>query len=317
VTVSVRGESVRAGSGGGPARPVNRPILGRSGSSADSPIVGWSGQPIHPPTAGLLSQLAVLALLAAGVGLGTAGWMAGITYAVVTWVLLSLALNQPGVRGWGPADTVTLARATLVGGVTALVADSLVGPVPVAALVSLAAVALALDAVDGQVARRTGTTSRLGAQFDMETDSVLVLALSIFVAISLGWWVLAIGAYRYAFGVAGRLLPWLRAPLPPAIWRKTVAALQGIVLVVASAGVLPGWAATGMVGLALAVLSGSFGRDVGYLWRRRQQPAVHVTGVGVVGERPQVGGHLRAADPPAEDQRPALGQRQVEAVPAE
>jgi phosphatidylglycerophosphate synthase len=278
---------------------------------------------VHPPTAGLFIQLAVLALLGAGVGLGVAGWLAGAAYTAGTWLWLSLALSRPGVRGWGPADTVTLVRATLVGGVVALVADSFVGavPVPVPALVILAAVALSLDAVDGRVARRTGTVSRLGARFDMETDSVLVLVLSAYVAMSLGWWVLAIGAFRYAFGAAGWALPWLRAPLPPRMVSKTVAALQGIVLVVASAGVLPGAFATGLVGLALALLCWSFGRDVILLWRRRfqpaVQPAVNVAGVGLVWQPEQVVGHLRAGDPPVEHERPALGQRQVETVAAE
>jgi phosphatidylglycerophosphate synthase len=237
----------------------------------------------HPPTVGLAAQIGVLAALAAGVGLGTAGWLAGGAYALAMWVLLSRALQQPGLRGWGPADTVTLTRATLAGGVTALVADYLAGGrVAVPVLAALAAVALLLDAVDGQVARRTGTTSRLGARFDMETDSVLVLVLSVFVALSLGWWVVAIGAFRYAFGVAGWALPWLRGHLPPRRWRKVVAAMQGIVLVVASAGVLPVALATAVVGLALAMLCESFGRDIGWLWRvrQRQQPAVDVARVG-------------------------------------
>jgi phosphatidylglycerophosphate synthase len=227
---------------------------------------------VHPPTVGLLAQLGVLTMLANSVGLGVAGWLAGLTYAVGTWVLLSRALRQPWVRRWGPADTVTLARATLVGAVTALVADSLWGQVPVAVLVALAAVALALDAVDGQVARRTGTTSPLGARFDMEIDSVLVLVLSVFVAGFLGWWVLAIGAFRYVFGVAGWVAPWLQAALPVRLSRKVVAAMQGIVLVVASAGVLPEALATALVGLALGLLCWSFGRDVGWLWRARNRP---------------------------------------------
>jgi phosphatidylglycerophosphate synthase len=136
----------------------------------------------------------------------------------------------------GPANQVTLARATLVGGVAALAADSIQGRVPLGVLVTLASVALALDAVDGQVARRTGTTSALGARFDMEVDAFLILVLSVVVAQSLGGWVLAIGALRYAFVAAAVVLPWLRASLPPRLSRKTVAALQGIVLVVASAG---------------------------------------------------------------------------------
>jgi phosphatidylglycerophosphate synthase len=263
VTVSVRDDTVRSRS--------FPPITGRSGQSGRSaePTRATSGRPVHPPTAGAVAQVAVLALLGASVGLGVAGWVTGAVYTVATWALLSLALNRPEVRRWGPADSITLIRATLVGGVTALVADSLFGPVPVAALVSLAAVALALDAVDGQVARRTGTVSRLGARFDMETDSVLVLVLGVYVAQSLGWWAVAIGLFRYAFGVAGWVLPWLRAPLAPRLWRKVVAALQGIVLVVASAGLLPAWAATLLVGAALAVLSVSFGWDVRTLWRAR------------------------------------------------
>lgn len=220
---------------------------------------------VNPPAVGVLAQFVVLVTLAAGVGLGPAGWLTGAAYALGTWVLLTRALRQPGVGGWGPANTVTLARVTLVGGVTALVADSLGGPAPLAVLVPLAAVALLLDAVDGQVARRTRTTSPLGARFDMEADSVLVLVLSVFVAVSVGWWVLAIGAFRYGFVAAAWALPWLRAPLPPRMSRKVVAALQGIVLVVASAGVLPRPVVIATVGLALALLVWSFGRDVGWL----------------------------------------------------
>lgn len=233
------------------------------------PTSTWS---VQPPTVGLLAQFAVLVVLAAGVGLGLLGWLAAAGYGLVTWALLGRATSRSGVHRWGPADTVTLARATLVGGVTALVVESLRGPVPVAVLVALASVALLLDAVDGQVARRTRTSS-LGARFDMEIDSFLVLVLSWYVASSLGWWVVAIGAFRYGFGIAGWLLPWLRAPLPVLLSRKAVAAMQGIVLVVASAGVLPRPAAFGLVGLALALLCWSFGRDTVWLWRHRYQEA--------------------------------------------
>jgi hypothetical protein len=100
----------------------------------------------------------------------------------------------------------------------------------------------------------------------MEADSVLVLVLSAFVAMSLGWWVLAIGAFRYAFVALTWGLPWLREPLPPRLSRKVVAASQGIVLVVASAGILPKPQAIVCVGLALAVLIWSFGKDIGWLW---------------------------------------------------
>jgi phosphatidylglycerophosphate synthase len=269
----------------------------------------------HAPAIGLLAQLGLLAALASGTGLGPAGWLVGVGYAVVTWLLLSRALRA-GAR-WGPADTVTLARATLVVGVTALVADSFSRQVNVPVLAGLAAVALLLDAVDGQVARRTGTSSRLGAQFDMETDSVLVLVLSVFVASSLGWWVLALGVPRYLFGAAAWLLPWLRAPVPPSLSRKTVAAAQGVVLLVAAAGVLPRQLTMVALGCVLASVVWAFGLYIGWLWQHRPLQAVDVAEVDVVRQRPQVRHQLRAGHPPLEDQPPALAKRYVEAVRVE
>jgi phosphatidylglycerophosphate synthase len=225
----------------------------------------------HGPTTGMGAQFVLLGALAVGVGLGSAGWLVGMAYAVAVCATLTHGLHRSGARSLGPANVVTLTRATLVGGVTALVADSFGGDAPVAVLVTLAAVALVLDAVDGQVARRTGTTSPLGARFDMEVDAFLILVLSAFVAQSLGGWVLAIGAFRYAFVMAAWVLPWLRKPLPPRFFRKVVAAIQGIVLVVASAGLVPQPLATAAVAMSLAVLSWAFGRDIRWLWRTRRR----------------------------------------------
>ena len=89
---------------------------------------------------------------------------------------------------------------------------------------------VALDFVDGWVARWTRTTATLGASFDGEVDAFLIRVLSMYVARSVGVLVLAIGAARYAFLAAGWPLPWMRARLPPRYWRKVVAATQGIVL---------------------------------------------------------------------------------------
>ena len=174
------------------------------------------------------------------------------------------------VRGFpGPADWVTLARATLAIGVAVLVADSFARPARVAMLVTLAAVALALDLVDGWVARRTGTASKLGARLDGEVDAFLILVLSVYVARSTGAWVLAIGAARYVFLAAGWLLPWLCEPLPPRYWRKVVCAMQGIVLTIAAADLLPPLLTRAALVIALALLAESFGRDVWWLWARR------------------------------------------------
>ena len=236
------------------------------------------------PLGGLLGQLAVLAVLAATVGLSGAGWAAGFACGLVTWLGLARGLAHAGRRGLSPADKVTLTRATLVGGVAALVVDSLTGDVPatspVPGLVALCVVALVLDAVDGRVARRTGTVSPLGAAFDMEVDAFLILVLSGYVAASVGPWVLAIGFARYALFVAGWLLPWLRQTVPPRYWRKVVAATQGIVLTAAAADVLPAALVVCALAAALALLTESFGRDVCWLWgHRRTAPELYVVPV--------------------------------------
>ena len=214
------------------------------------------------PSAWAGLQVILLGVLEGTVGLGTAGWLAGIAYAVGTQALLSGAVQRSAHGVLGPADRVTSARGLLVGAVTALVAD---GSRETVLLVALAAVALALDFVDGQVARRTGTASALGARFDMEVDAFLILVLSVHVALSLGPWVLVMGALRYAFVVASWGLARLRGALPPSYARKVVAAVQGIALVVAASG-LPPYPSV-VVGLALGSLVWSFGRDVVWLWR--------------------------------------------------
>ncbi|MFF4489369.1 CDP-alcohol phosphatidyltransferase family protein [Streptomyces sp. NPDC001544] len=212
-------------------------------------------------------QILLLALLGSAIGMGPAGWLTGLVFAIATWAVLSRALHRSRLSSFGPANRVTLGRATLVGGVTALVADSFESSPPVTLLVGLTAVALILDGVDGKVARRTGTSTALGARFDMEVDAFLILVLSVYVATQLGPWVLLIGGMRYAFVAAARVLPWLNAPLPPSFARKTVAALQGICLLLAGAQLLPYAANLGIALLALGSLLWSFGRDVRWLYR--------------------------------------------------
>jgi phosphatidylglycerophosphate synthase len=221
------------------------------------------------PAAGLIAQVLLLAVLAGTAGLGAAGWIVGLACAVT----MAVALWRSLARGdrLGPASWVTLARATLSVGVAALVAGSFAADTPVALLVTLAAGALALDLVDGWIARRTGTASALGARFDGEVDAFLILALSVYVASEAGAWVLAIGAARYLFLAGERLLAWMRAPLPERRWRKVVAATQGVVLTVAAAGVLPEALTQAVLASALAALAASFGECVWWLWRHRHE----------------------------------------------
>jgi hypothetical protein len=258
------------------------------------------------PLIGLAAQLLLIAALAVaagstGGGLDRPGWVAGITCALLTNAALARGLSHFGSDRLAAADWVTLTRATLAVGVAALVADSFGRPVPAATLVSLAAVALALDAVDGWVARRT-RTGVLGAHFDGEADAFLILILSVYVARSAGAWVLAIGAARYAFLAAGWPLPWMRQPLPPRYWRKVVAAMQGIVLTVAAAHVLPPAVMEAALAGALVLLAESFGRDVWWLrshryaTRLRPEPSADPTVAPPIGPgRGRARGALSAA----------------------
>lgn len=229
------------------------------------------------PLAGLACTLVLLTVLAKTVGIGAAGWFVGLASALTLNILLGRALPRAPRARLGPAGRVTLARATLAVGAAALTAASFERDVAVATLVALASIALALDFVDGWIARRTATESALGARFDGEVDAFLMLVLSVEVAPIAGGWVLAIGLARYAFLAAGWVLPWMKQTLPRRDWRKTVTASQGIVLVIAASGIAPPAVSRVLLAVALFVLAESFGRDVRWLWRHRRTAPLTAT----------------------------------------
>jgi phosphatidylglycerophosphate synthase len=192
----------------------------------------------------------------------------GLTSALV---LRHLPPQRTGT-GLGPANQVTLARATLVLPLAALV------PHPQVQfdgghwfIIGLATLALCLDGVDGWVARRTNSASAFGARFDMELDSFLMLVLAALVWRSgrVGPWVLLLGLPRYLFVAAGWRLRWLRAPLPERFRRKAGCVGQGIALLVCLGPIVPVPMAIVVAGAALALLLASFALDVVWLFRER------------------------------------------------
>ena len=223
----------------------------------------------HSLTGAMVALVALLAALGTTAGLGPPAWGVGLACGALLSVAVARGVVAAGARTLGPADLVTLSRAALACTIAAVVAAASPEDRLRAVVVTLAVLALVLDAADGQVARRTGTASAFGARFDGEADAFLIMVLSVYVAPEVGWWVLAIGAARYVFGAAGWGLPWLRHPLPFRYWRKVVGAVQGIALTWAAAGVgPPGTVAAGLA-VALVLLSESFGRDVLWLWVHR------------------------------------------------
>jgi len=197
----------------------------------------------------------------------------GAGAAVLVRTAGSILARRP--RVCTPADRVTLVRAVLVACCAVLAVAGLLGRQPPGTLlILLGAAALALDAVDGPVARRTRSASDAGARLDTQTDAALTLVLSCAAAASVGPWTLLIGLLYYAFTAAGRFRPALRKTLPPSRARKAIGAFQPCALLLALTPGIP--AVTGAAGVlaALALLLLSFGRDVAALERAgRAEPA--------------------------------------------
>jgi phosphatidylglycerophosphate synthase len=185
---------------------------------------------------------------------------AGIVVGPLPAVLSAAALLRRRPRATTPADRVTLGRAALACGCAAITVLVVMGPAPAQTwwLCLLATATLSLDAVDGWVARRTGTPSDAGALLDMQVDAGVLMVLSVAVASLVGWWALLIGAMHYLYVAASWVRPALRAALPRSRFRVVVAATQGIALTVALAPFVSVGVARAVVACALALLIASF-----------------------------------------------------------
>ena len=194
-----------------------------------------------------------------GLGLQGAGLAAGAV--VVGGAAVSILRRAP--RFSTPADRITLLRAVLVGLVAVLAVPGLFTGRPAdPLLVVVGCAAFLLDAVDGPVARRTGTASAAGARLDTSTDAALVLVLSFATAAAVGSWTFCIGAAYYVFQAAGYFRPHLRGTLPASAARKAIGAFQPFALLLALVPGVPVAAAVAALALSLALLVSSFTRDV-------------------------------------------------------
>ena len=134
---------------------------------------------------------------------------------------------------------------------------------------AIVGIALALDGLDGWIARSTNTTSVFGARFDMETDAFLILVLSALVwqMDKTGAWILAIGAMRYGFVAAAAIWPQLGSPLLPSKRRQAVCVIQVCALLICLMPVTGPLMATAISAFALIALTGSFSTDIAWLLR--------------------------------------------------
>jgi phosphatidylglycerophosphate synthase len=224
-----------------------------------------------------MARFAMAAL--AGVGLVLASGLGLVGPDVVALALavggylaataLAMGLMRRGYPhdGLGLCNLVTLTRMALA----AALLVPLVGTAAPWAVFGIASLALALDGLDGWLARREGRESAFGARFDMEVDSALalILALNAWAAGTVGAIVLLIGLPRYVFLAASRALPWLAEPVPERFSRKAVCVAQIATLIALQLPPLAASVANPVVAVVALALLWSFGRDVVWLWRER------------------------------------------------
>ena len=244
------------------------------------PQLQWPGLPTLVTT--LRLRVALMTLIGLGLTLSAGLWMARVFHLSPSfpWMaaavfaagmaLVQLGLSHHPFARFGAANLATMSRLMLVTLVGAFVLEDQL-PDRAKTIVVLAMLCVALDGVDGWLARRSRLSSTLGARFDMETDALLILLLSVLVwrYDKAGLWVLAAGLMRYVFVCAGWVLPWMAGRLTPTARGKAVAVIQFFGLSIALMPFVQPPASGLVAGLTLGALAWSFAVDVARLWNQR------------------------------------------------
>jgi phosphatidylglycerophosphate synthase len=247
-------------------RLPERPFRNRMNSPTPAPRLAVSVA-LHMAGGGLLTVGAASVLSGHGslpesyIGYATA------CYALVAvLMLLHLGGHAPHAH-FGTANRVTLARgmiASLLGGTVPIV--TALNPEALWVASAAALLALALDGVDGWIARRTRMASTYGQRLDINFDTVTmgILALLAWQGGKAGPWVLAIGMARYAFVAAGWVWPWLNAELPFSQRRRVICVVQIAALLVCLTPLMVPPVSSLAAAAALGLLLFSFAVDT--LW---------------------------------------------------
>ena len=181
-----------------------------------------------------------------------------LSFACLVW--LGRSSFTPSGR-FGVANSVTALRLLLL---LALAAPPNV-LTPLHALAIVSAVLL-LDLLDGWCARHFGDASEFGAHFDMETDALLVLLLTLrlWLAEGFGPWVLWAGLLRYLYVLGLWLWPGTGREAPRSLFGRLAFLLLMVGLCCGL--VVPGvWGASGVI-FGTLVVTASFARS-GYFSR--------------------------------------------------
>ena len=192
-------------------------------------------------------------------------------YAAKPWPLAAAAIPSLVVLVWlcrgaytprgsfGPANCVTALRFALIASAPLLLHRA--NGWLYCAWVQLI---FALDGIDGQVARRSGSASKFGAHFDMESDGVFVLVLGVEL-----WqrgrvdaWIVFPGLLRYVYVLVVSVFPVRRSEPQPGNFGRRAFVL--LIIGLSLALIVPGWPGTLAAALGTAVIAVSFARS--FLW---------------------------------------------------
>lgn len=217
---------------------------------------------------------------------GLEGWVVANAVAALAAAVMSFATSrlEPSIgvaalamgwcwlaygpeSGWriGLANLVTAVRLFGVLLVMAIAPDERMRVACVAFLVYV------FDGVDGWLARRRGEASPFGAQFDMETDSHIVLLMCVYLVVRVGYapWTLAIGAMRYVYVVVRWLSAVREVRERRSSWTRIVYSFVVLSLTFACAGVFRS-VAEPLVAAGFLALVWSFTPDFVELVRARR-----------------------------------------------
>lgn len=196
--------------------------------------------------------------------------IAAAGFLIIIYGLVIYGLPAHRHEAFGYANLVTALRAGFVSLVAAIVLFSEGFAHPHAdrlawALCASVFFALALDGVDGYLARKFRQQSELGARFDMEVDALLILILSLaaFLLEKAGPWVLAIGSMRYGFVAAQWFFPALRRDLDESMRRKVICVVQVAALSTVMIPIIGKPQSSWICITALILLGYSFAADIG------------------------------------------------------
>ncbi|EWY40612.1 membrane protein [Skermanella stibiiresistens SB22] len=255
----------------GPAdgHPANSP-LGEHAPHRQAPP-GLAVSVAAHTLAGGLATGSIAVALGQGAGLTLVYPATALGCYAIFAILLALHVggHAPHDR-FGAANQVTLFRgviASLIGGTIPVLDQLTAEALWVASLAAL--LALALDGIDGWLARKTRMASLYGKLLDMNFDTVLmgILAVIAWQGGKVGVWVLAIGLARPIFVAVGWIWPILRAELPFSQRRRVICVVQIAVLLVCPIPVVEPPLSSLAAAAALGLLLFSFAVDTLWLVR--------------------------------------------------